>query len=95
MGSHGAQFSLSAVALSCRVSSRRAWALWRARLDSLRSSRRVFEQDGAAAFVKSWDDLLACIVEKSDTRVKVGVASSRLADAAPAVPTRRRRNPIL
>ena len=27
-------------------------------------------REGAAAFVKSWDDLLACIVEKSDARKK-------------------------
>jgi transaldolase len=30
------------------------------------------QQDGAAAFVKSWDDLLACIAEKSDHLKKVG-----------------------
>jgi transaldolase len=30
------------------------------------------QRDGAAAFVKSWDDLLACIVEKSATLKKAG-----------------------
>jgi transaldolase len=30
------------------------------------------QRDGAAAFVKSWDDLLACIAEKSDRLRKVG-----------------------
>ena len=30
------------------------------------------QQDGAAAFVKSWDDLLACIAEKSEHLKKVG-----------------------
>ncbi len=30
------------------------------------------QREGAAAFVKSWDDLLACIVEKSDSLKKAG-----------------------
>lgn len=30
------------------------------------------QQDGAAAFVQSWDDLLACIAEKSDALRKAG-----------------------
>jgi transaldolase len=30
------------------------------------------QREGAAAFVKSWDDLLACIAEKSDTLRKAG-----------------------
>jgi transaldolase len=30
------------------------------------------QRDGAAAFVKSWDDLLACIAEKSDRLRKAG-----------------------
>jgi transaldolase len=30
------------------------------------------QRDGAAAFVKSWDDLLACIAEKSERLKKVG-----------------------
>jgi transaldolase len=30
------------------------------------------QQDGAAAFVQSWDDLLACLAEKSDTLRRAG-----------------------
>jgi transaldolase len=30
------------------------------------------QRDGAAAFVKSWTDLLACLVEKSDKLKKAG-----------------------
>ena len=38
-------------------------------LDALATS---LQRDGAVAFKKSWDDLLACIVEKSATLEKAG-----------------------
>ena len=38
-------------------------------LDALAAA---LQRDGAAAFVKSWDDLLACLVEKSATLRKAG-----------------------
>ena len=30
------------------------------------------QEEGAAAFVKSWEDLLACLAEKSETLRKAG-----------------------
>ena len=38
-------------------------------LDTLAAT---LQAEGAAAFVKSWDDLLACIAEKSETLRRAG-----------------------